>query len=208
VDKLDKELFQFIVFARVPDNRVKISREYFADRNCFHFVSEQEYSLSVERRQWLRNNLVQPAAPSPMQPALRPADRRALATEFWAKYLEKMSTELEGSLSSKESGGKVIKKVVTVSKSSFTTVCWEVYREILLTVMEIVLESEHQKFVQEMSSSIPAPTTRQSRGGGVANIPFDGFVMYSMNGDAVEKVVPVSTNSAEGEFNEDGLAME
>jgi hypothetical protein len=188
VDRMDRELLQFLVFGRHPEHKTKIAREYYSDKASFAYLSDAERVLSAERRCWLRSVFMHLTVPS-AAPA-KAAERKVLAAEFWEKYLDRMSTEFEGTLSSKELGGKVIKKITTVTKASFTTVTWELYREIVLTAMEIHLESEHNSLHQASASSMPVVgphlTSRPTGEGGRNTSCYDGFEMYTVDTDTGE----------------------
>ena len=54
IDKLDRDLFMYLILGKVPEKRIKIIREYQGDQTGFHFLSEEEARASAARREWLR----------------------------------------------------------------------------------------------------------------------------------------------------------
>lgn len=193
LDRLDRDLFHYLIFGRVPDALPRITREYFADRTTFHFTDKTEMDLSNDRRNRLRQAIQIPAHSSSTT-SMKSAERKALATEFWVNVVEGMSASLENSASSKEVGGKVIQRVKTVSKATFTTITWEIYRELLLTAMEKYLAAEHVRLCAEIKAARKAPKSQLGRRSLSTDIsPFDGFEMYSMDPTTGNVVKAVST---------------
>jgi hypothetical protein len=217
VDRMDRDLIQFLVYGRLPEQKSKIAREYFAELSSFSFLNAVERALSAERRAWLRRVLAQVTVPTSAPSKI--TERKYLAGEFWEKYIERMSSEFDGTPSSKEAGGNVIKKVTTVTKSSFTTITWEVYRELVLSAMEMYLESAHNRIQQELAavsshsfkgaSSVPRHTsdsrrTNRSSSGIHTSSAFEGFEMFTVDPESGE-VVPLVREEDGDAVTEDNI---
>lgn len=210
IDKLDRDCLMYLVLGKIPEKRIKIIREYRGDQTSFHYLDDEEYRASYSRRDWMRRNVSHAIPPHPALPALKPSDRKAYAKEFWMRIIEKMAVDFMSSpalrggaeAGPKRRGSKGAASSSSASASasssqaaasSATTINWEIYRELVLTSMELffVVDEEHR--AEQASAAVSAAQAGRpgSVAGGVAvtgkNVPlgfhYEGFVMYSVNSD-------------------------
>lgn len=179
MDKLDKDLLLYLITGKIPERRTKILRELRCDANSFMHANEKEATQSAFRREWLRKHVAQALPVHSSLIPLKPADRKALAKEFWSKVVARLVVE-----ASTQKGSGALDGPVTMN--------WEMYRELVLAGMELLFEvdREHRitQFGLESGGGGKSGAGMSGQGGagggggsGGLGFNFEGFIMYSVN---------------------------
>eukprot|EP00981_Chlorochromonas_danica_P005298 scaffold1058_cov155-Ochromonas_danica.AAC.43 len=168
LDRIDKQALCCLIFnKRVADLR-PLAREFLADREVFHFASEDEARSSAQRRDWLWKHLSSflstPSHASSSDAAtdlffsqLQLSELTALAERFWEVVVERMAREcrqfpflrLEAITAD---GDNHVVEIPSVRTSTMkmtrrksgtagkeVSINWEIFREIVLTGMHLAL---------------------------------------------------------------------
>jgi hypothetical protein len=160
MDRLDRDIFYFLLFGKKSLNRSTIIREYLSDPMIFHYVSPQEQVNCDRRKKWLDENLFVPNSVSELfLSQLQASDLYYAAEKFWDMIVEKMAKECQQFPNTDcttetdvvvpaDSADVGISKEVNSLPSSLRngkeheiavvefSIGWEVYREILLMGMK------------------------------------------------------------------------
>jgi hypothetical protein len=94
MDRLDRDIFYFLLFGKKNLNRATIMREYRYDKIMFHYMSKDEEANSLLRRQWLEDTIhIHQTSSELFLSQLQSSDLLNAAEKFWDNIIVKMSKE-------------------------------------------------------------------------------------------------------------------
>jgi hypothetical protein len=94
IDRLDRDIFYFLLFGKKVSNRSVIVREYRNDSMIFHYLLRDEQENCELRRTWLNDHISVPDSISELfLSQLQTSDLFYAAEKFWDTVIVKMSKD-------------------------------------------------------------------------------------------------------------------